>query len=341
MPAHLDRPVFVTGSPRTGTTLMQHCLSRDPSVYRLERESRYLWHRLGAYERTGAFPAREQIERAYLNELFIDARPLDVPGLRRWIRRASSQGTPAAYWDLSPQMRDEMQAEESWTMTGPFGRSEQDETAPFTIPPESCSWASDADGPVRMVDKDTGHCWRLPQLAQAFPDATFVFMLRDPANAITSLINAWLHPHWFFTYHVPEGLRIPGYSEQFEWGAHWWNLNLFPGWEELRDAPLNVVCARQWEAAVLPMLADGESLVAEGRARYVGFDRLVADPGAVLADLATLAGLDRDSVAGPGLSKVFMSMDPSTRIVAPDSEQVAEALDVVRDTVGVVAQLVG
>lgn len=337
--AHIDQPVFVTGSPRTGTTLMQHCLSRDPQVYRLERESRFLWHRLGAYERTGAFPSRAAIERAYIEDLFIDPQPMDDRSLRRWVTRASTQGTPAAYWDLTPELRDEIQAGESWPMAGPFGGSEQDETAPFTIPPESCGWATDAQGPIRMVDKDTGHCWRLPRLAEAFPDATFVFMLRDPVHAITSLINAWLHRHWFFTYHVPEGLRIRGYSDEFEWGGSWWNLNLFPGWEELREASLAEVCARQWEAAVLPMATDGAALVAEGRARFVSFDRLVAEPGDVLTDLAELTGLDRDSVAGPGLSKVYMTMDPSTRIVAPDSPIVAEALEYVTESAALAASL--
>ena len=226
-------------------------------------------------------------------------------------------------------------------MVGPFADAEQHETAPFTIPPTSCVWAAASDGPVRMVDKDTGHCWRLPELAQAFTDATFVFMLRDPASAVASLVNGWLHPHWFFTYHVAEPLAVAGYSDAFEWGRHWWNFNMFPGWEDLREAPLPVVCAQQWAAAVRAMAADGEPLVADGRARFVSFDRLVAEPRTVLRGLAQWLDLDQAAVAEPRLEQVFMSMDPTARPVPADSPAIAAALAQVPDAVALAADLAG
>lgn len=336
---HLERPVFVTGSPRTGTTLMQHCLARDPQVYRLERESRYIWHRMGAYERTGAFPSRAEIERNYIFELFRDPRPMSAVDVRRWVMRAISQGTSSGYWDIGAELRAELSALDPPDAVGPFARTEQDETAPFCIPPASCEWALDAEGPVRMADKDTGHCWRLPQLAAEFDDAVFVFMLRNAAAAITSLVNAWLHPTWFFTYRVEQELRVTGYSDRFEWGRHWWNVNLFPGWEELLDAPLHILCARQWEAAILPMLAHGEELVAAGRATYVSYDALVARPQEVLAGVAELAGLDVAAIAGRGLDQHFMSPEASTRLVRKDDAIIAEAVADVSATVARIARL--
>lgn len=333
MSATLDRPVFVVGSPRTGTTLLQHCLSRDPRVFRLERESRFLWHRMRATEKTGRFPPREEIEAAYLGDLFTDPRPMTPPDLRRWVARASSQGTPASYWDISSDLRRQIEQSEDNPMTGPFARAQQDETAPFCIPPQECLWASDVTGPIRMVDKDTGHCWRLPQLAATFPDAVFLFTLRDPAAAVTSLVNAWLHPHWFFTYYVSDPLRIGGYSDRFPWGEHWWNVNLFPGWRDFTDSPLGVLCARQWESAVLAMMEDGLPLVASGRARFVDYDALVRDPQRVLTDVAAFADLDVAAVAGPGLGKVYMTMDPSARVVTPTSDVVTQGLTEVRGTI--------
>ncbi len=83
MARRIVRPIFVVGSPRSGTTLLQHLLCRDPSVYRLGRESRFLWHRLGGQEMTGSFPAVGRIEEAYLSEVYV--------GERTWEREPAAE----------------------------------------------------------------------------------------------------------------------------------------------------------------------------------------------------------------------------------------------------------
>ncbi len=317
----LDRPVFVVGSPRSGTTLLQNLLCRDPQVYRLGRESRFLWHRLGGQEVTGRFPGRERVERAYLSELYRGDRSWSSGETRRWALRMASQGMPAQYLDLPHDLLDELSER---GVVGPFASSVQTETAPFTLPPLEATYASATVGRVRMVDKDTGHCWRLPELAGAFPDARFVCIVRDPEPAMRSLMAGWRHPSWFFTYRLDAELRISGYSDEFEWGRHWWNFNLFPGHEQLINASLAQVCAEQWAAAIRPVVEHGLPLADQGRALFVRFENLVADPHATLTRIARFTGLDVETVAGNGLEKSYMSMARNTWDPGGAERQLAE-----------------
>ena len=304
----LMRPVFVVGSPRSGTTLLQNLLFRDPHVYRLGRESRFLWHRLGGQEVSGTFPGRERIEAAYLSELFREARPWGLPDQRRWALRCASQGTPAQYLDLPHELIEELSTEE----IGPFADSVQTETAPFTLPPLAATYAQDTTGDVRMVDKDTGHCWRLPQLSEAFPDAQFLFVVRDPVETLRSLVAGWRHPTWFFTYRLDTDLQIAGYSDELPWGRHWWNFNIFPGWESLTDASVAEVGTEQWTAAMRPVVQEGIPLIEQGRAMVTSYEEIVADPRSTLGVIAEFAGLDPDAVIGDGIDKAYMSMVPLT-----------------------------
>jgi hypothetical protein len=163
-----------------------------------------------------------------------------------------------------------------------------------------------------MVDKDTGHCWRLPELASAFPDARFVFVVRDPINAVRSLVAGWRHPTWFFTYRTDQELRIAGYSDELPWGRHWWNFNIFPGWESLTDASVAEVGTEQWTAAMRPVVEQGIPLIEQGRAMVTSYEAIVADPRRALGGIAEFAGLDADAVIGDGIDKAYMSMVAST-----------------------------
>lgn len=324
----LVRPVFVVGSPRSGTTLLQNLLFRDPHVYRLGRESRFLWHRLGGQEVSGTFPGRERIEAAYLSELFREERPWGLPDQRRWALRCASQGTPAQYLDLPHELIEELSTEE----IGPFADSVQTETAPFTLPPLAATYAQDTTGDVRMVDKDTGHCWRLPQLSEAFPDAQFLFVVRDPVETLRSLVAGWRHPTWFFTYRLDTDLQIAGYSDDRPWGSRWWNFNIFPGYESLLRSPLEEVCAQQWAAAVRPLVEYGLPLVEQGRAMFTSYENLVADPQRTLGRIADFTGLDAAAIIGDGLDKAYMSMiagtfDPGSADIESHAQTVGNLLD--------------
>jgi hypothetical protein len=304
----LERPIFIVGSPRSGTTLLQNVLSRDPGAFTLGRESRFLWHRLGGQEVTGSFPGADAVAAEYVAEAYRGERAWGEDEQRRWADRCASQGVPAQYLDLPHELAEELGTKAA----GPFAGSVQSETAPFTLPPLDPEWAADTDGPVRLVDKDTGHCWRIPELSAAFPDAQFIFVVRDPEDAIRSLMAGWRHPTWFFTYRLDTPLNIAGYSDLAPWGKRWWNFNLFPGWESLVNAPIEEVAAAQWSAALTPIIEHGVPLIEQGRAFVTTYERLTSETRATLSAIAEFADLDADALMAEDLDRAYMSMSAAT-----------------------------
>jgi hypothetical protein len=96
-------------------------------------------------------------------------------------------------------------------------------------------------GGLRFLEKTPSNCLRVPYLDELFPDATFVFLRRRAADNVNALIEGWRARPRFVTYRVPEPLEGLGERSGYEW-----SFALVPGWRELRRAPLEQVCARQY-----------------------------------------------------------------------------------------------
>ena len=130
--------------------------------------------------------------------------------------------------------------------------------------------------------------FRLPLLRRLFPNARVrvLHLTRHPAAAVNGLVDGWGH-HGFFSRTVDVPLRIAGYSDRFpEWGTRWWKFDPFPGWRDWTEAPLELVCARQWAVPHEVVLAD------DGERHTVRFEDLVGPRRAdVLASLADWLGV--------------------------------------------------
>ncbi|MFP5351512.1 MAG: sulfotransferase family protein [Actinomycetota bacterium] len=122
----------------------------------------------------------------------------------------------------------------------------------------------------RLIDKTPRNALRIPFIDRVFPDARYVYLLRDGRDNVNSLINAWRTPR-YRTYRLPEPHHIPGTDPQ------WWKFTLYPGWREDISGPLEVVCAKQWKLSndfALSALSE----VPQQRWERVRYEDLVADP---------------------------------------------------------------
>src|SRR5690606_33866497 len=142
--------------------------------------------------------------------------------------------------------------------------------------------------PFRLLEKTPKNALRVPFLAEVFPDATFLYLYRDPRETISSMLDAWRSGR-FVTY--PD---LPG------WGQPQWSLLLTPGWEELRVVPLAEVVARQLVTTTETLLDDLEALDPE-RWCLTSYDKLVADPAAEIGRLCEHLGLAWDVDLGERL----------------------------------------
>jgi hypothetical protein len=138
---------------------------------------------------------------------------------------------------------------------------------------------------IRLLEKTPKNCLRIPFLRALLPDAKFVFLRRDARATISSLMDGWRAGGRYVTYRLPEPLHITGYEGQD------WCFLLPPGWQRLVHAPLEVVCAAQWRAAVEGVLAVLPELRAAGCVYEVAYEDLVARPRETLTPLLGFLGL--------------------------------------------------
>ena len=217
--ARLDRPVFVIGAPRSGTSML----------FAILRTCRALTHWPGE--------AHEVWEADH------------HPALTGW--SSNVLGADDATDEVAARIRREL-----YLATG---------------------------SRRRLVDKTPRNTLRVPFIDAVFPDARFVFLQRDGRDNVNSLINAWRTPR-FRTYELPEPHAIPGADPR------WWKFVLYPGWEQDRNGPLEIVCAKQWK--LCNDFAFG-ALRALGEERWtrVRYEDLDADPEGEVGRVMDFIGL--------------------------------------------------
>ena len=138
----------------------------------------------------------------------------------------------------------------------------------------------------RFVDKTPENCLRLSYLDELFPDATFVFLRRRAADNVNSLIEGWRARPRFVTYRLPQPLEGLG-----PLSGPTWSFVLIPGWRELRLAPLEEICARQYVVCNEAALAAREELAPE-RWLDLAYEDLAASPVEELRGLFERLGLE-------------------------------------------------
>lgn len=201
----LDRPVFIIGAPRSGTSMLYAILRRSSELTNWPGEAHEVWE--------------------------ADFHP----ALRGWDSNALS-------------------AEDA---RGPEGEKIKR------------SFLLVTGGRKRLIDKTPRNALRVGFIDALFPDARYVYLVRDGRDNINSLINAWRTPR-YRTYRLPEPHSIPGVDPA------WWKFTLYPGWRADAEGPVEVVCAQQWKwsydsaGAALPEVGP--------RVTTVRYEDLAADP---------------------------------------------------------------
>ncbi|QIL73928.1 hypothetical protein G7048_25880 (plasmid) [Diaphorobacter sp. HDW4B] len=134
---------------------------------------------------------------------------------------------------------------------------------------------------VRWLEKTPKNALRVPFLDAVFPEACFVYLLREPRANIGSLMDAWQSGR-FVTYP-----GLPG------WSGPAWSFLLIEGWRQLIGSPLAHIAAAQWSQANSTLLEDLAALPAS-RVYALEYESFVQDPQKHVAAIARFAGLDCD-----------------------------------------------
>ncbi|WP_299793742.1 sulfotransferase [uncultured Shewanella sp.] len=138
----------------------------------------------------------------------------------------------------------------------------------------------ESDGPVRFLEKTPKNSLRVDFLNKVFPDALFIYLVREPKENISSVMQAWRSGR-FRTYPM-----LPG------WGGDW-SLLLPPKWRELKGKPLEDVAAFQWMQANESIM-NSLSKLPDERWHLLSYRDLVDSPYETIASLTTFCQIPFD-----------------------------------------------
>ncbi|MBB3045232.1 sulfotransferase family protein [Nocardioides soli] len=175
----IERPIFVTGLPRTGTTALHRLLHADPMAQGLEmwltqypqpRPSRETW------EQDPIFLAMQQAFSAHHVESpeYMGIHYMDATTVEECWRLLRQTGKSNSYESLANVPRYT-----SWLQ-------QQDWTDAYTRHRQNLQLVGLNDPEKRWVLKNPSHMTALDALMTAYPDALVVYTHRDPVVCIAS-----------------------------------------------------------------------------------------------------------------------------------------------------------
>lgn len=133
---------------------------------------------------------------------------------------------------------------------------------------------------VRLLEKTPKNILRIPFLLQLFPDARFIYLLRDARDNISSIMDGWLSGR-FQTYGDKQTRHGP------------WSFLVPPGWHEHTGNSLAGIATFQWSACHEFAMLDLSEL-APSRWCAVNYSEFLADTAAVVERLCQFMELPFD-----------------------------------------------
>jgi LPS sulfotransferase NodH len=138
--------------------------------------------------------------------------------------------------------------------------------------------------PIRYLDKTVANCFHLEVLERLFPDARYVFLIRDPRANIASMIEGWPQLERFGKPRLSPLLR-----RQAARTIEHWTYPAPPGWQHVVDRPLAEICAWSWQQHVESALSFCARRA--GDVIQVRYEELAEDPLPVVREIAAKLGL--------------------------------------------------
>ena len=134
---------------------------------------------------------------------------------------------------------------------------------------------------LRFLEKTPKNALRQPLLEKVFPDASYIYLYRDPRENISSMMEAWKSGGWVT------------YPRLKNWRGPPWSLLLPPDWSAMNGRPLEQICAFQWDAANRIIL-DDLAVIEPERWTAIDYRSLTENTNDEIRRLCTFAGIPVD-----------------------------------------------
>jgi hypothetical protein len=158
LPKWYERPIFVVGHRKTGTTLVQELLDGHPQLSVLPGESNHF-------------------------NTFVPREPVGVAAHRWWLLRLITPSGIPPFWALGKPAEHDPYAVFTARLLGLAkanpGHDVLGLAAVALAPGERAAW----------VEKTPGHEHRMDAILAAYPDARFVHVVRDPRSVAAAIVR--------------------------------------------------------------------------------------------------------------------------------------------------------
>jgi len=254
----VSRPLVILGAPRSGTTMLFQALSTHPDLWSLYRESQAIINAHfptamvpGGSVLVGAGDVDDATAEAMQREFF------DAVGNAEAAVRGLGRAVP-----LIARVR----LSKLLTRLGSHQKV----------------------APIRIVEKTPDNCFRIQMIERVFPDAQFIYVVRDPRGSIASIYRGWTEESRFQRFELPPDFTIRGYDGKD------WCFGLPPDWERLDGCSVMEICAHQWR--LYNEYCRRDLPTDPGRVLRVRYEDMADNPGPVLKEVARWADLDPDPI---------------------------------------------
>ena len=165
--------------------------------------------------------------------------------------------------------------------------------------------------PIHYLDKTIANCFHLEFLVRAFPDAQYIFLVRDPRATISSMIQGWPYCDRFGKPQLSPVLhQIRNASIQH------WSYPAPPNWQTIVTKPLPEICAWSWQQHINYALQGFRHL--SQPVIQVRYEDLSNNPALTIQTLAQQLGLSISKA-----SQTYAERPPLSRttLSAPDPQK--------------------
>jgi len=233
----ITRPVFIIGSYRGGTSLLLRLLSESEELWSLYRESNHLWqnyHR-NKEESSDTVILEKQTDGTFKN--LLDNKIYSEPQKARkafdkHYHYSSYDNYALGYLGRVRTLRDKLRPLfDSINIFNYLYKLLKINTRTY-----------------RIVDKTPPNIYRIEYLKALYPDAKFIYLVRDKEANVKSLISAWTHPKKFvyaYRKYLTEDLdiNIAGYSGKV------WKFYIPRDFQNYLDKSIREICEHQYDDA--------------------------------------------------------------------------------------------
>jgi hypothetical protein len=283
------KPVFIIGSYRGGTSLVFRLLSESSELWSLYRESNHMWQK---YSRHPEEKSDTVILEAKSNTEFVNLvtgnKILDLQDAYKEMNNhyhySSYNSYILGYLGRVKILRDKL----TWLLD--------------LINIFNCFTKKLFLKTYRIVDKTPTNMYRVEFLKALYPDAKFIYLVRDKQKNINSLINAWCHPRKFkYLYREYLGdVNIHNYNQKV------WKFFIpvdYSNW--MNGKTIEEVCTHQYEDAHQAAERGFRKISPDSYLR-VSFEHLLLKPDPVMKEICDFVGVQYSA----RMKKIVREMPP-------------------------------